>query len=289
MTFSSSTRFVAGPDGVSAALHDLGGTGPAVLFTHGSGLNAGMWATVVPHLRDQFHCYGLDFRGHGASPQPDAEDFSVERQLLIGEILAAVKAIGADRVSGVGHSLGGATLTLTEAAHPGTFAALWLFEPVLIPDSYERPDGGPAALAGLARRRRREFDSVDAAYERFRSKPPYADCEAAAVRAYTEIGTFERPDGTVWLSCSGDTEARIYETSSAHDFTKFAAVRCPTVVGLGAAVAKGNEVPPMLAPIVAKALGNGRLESFAGLTHFAPMENGAAVAASIGAHLASVT
>lgn len=287
MTYSHSIRFLAGPDGISAALHDLGGDGPAALFTHGSGLNAGMWATVVPLLRDQLHCYGLDFRGHGASPQNEGA-FSVERPLLIGEVLAAVAAIGEGRVFGVGHSLGGATLTVTEATHPGTFAGLWVFEPVLIPDTFERPDGGPAALADLARRRRREFDSVDAAYERFRSKPPYADCEAEAVRAYTEIGTFARPDGKVWLSCAGDTEARIYETSPAYDFASFAAVRCPTVVGLGAAVAKGNEVPPMLAPIVAKALGNGRLESFEGLTHFAPMENGAAVAASVAAHLVSV-
>ncbi len=287
MTFSTDIQTLRGPDGVSAALHDLGGSGPAVLFTHGSGLNAGMWATVVPHLRDRFHCYGLDFRGHGASPQNEGA-FSVERHLLIGEILAAVAAIGEDTAFGVGHSLGGATLTVTEATYPGTFAGLWVFEPVLIPDTYERPDGGPASLAEFARRRRREFDSVDAAYERFRSKPPYANCEAVAVRAYTEIGTFARPDGTVWLSCAGDTEARIYETSPAYDFASFAAVRCPTVVGLGVAVAKGNEIPPMLAPIVAKALGNGRLESFAGLTHFAPMENGAAVAASIAAHLSTV-
>src|SRR6185369_13654375 len=52
-------------DGEHAALHDLGGDGPALLLTHGNGLNAGMWETVVPHLRSTFHCFGLDFRGHG--------------------------------------------------------------------------------------------------------------------------------------------------------------------------------------------------------------------------------
>ena len=31
-------------DGEHAALHDLGGDGPALLLTHGNGLNAGMWA-----------------------------------------------------------------------------------------------------------------------------------------------------------------------------------------------------------------------------------------------------
>src|SRR5918998_6234495 len=80
-------------DGEHAALHDLGGDGPALLLTHGNGLNVGMWATVVPHLRATFHCYGLDFRGHGASRQTH-ERIPVERHWFTAEVLAAVDAIG---------------------------------------------------------------------------------------------------------------------------------------------------------------------------------------------------
>ena len=54
----------------------------------------------------------------------------------------------------------------------------------------------------------------------------------------------------------------------------------------GAAMATGNELPPMVAPLVAEALGNGRLEVLPGVTHFAPMEDGALVARSILDHLA---
>jgi len=46
-------------DGEHAALHDLGGDGPPLLLTHGNGLNSGMWATVVPHLRGMFHYTAL--------------------------------------------------------------------------------------------------------------------------------------------------------------------------------------------------------------------------------------
>ena len=45
-------------------------------------------------------------------------------------------------------------------------------------------------------------------------------------------------------------------------------------------------MPPMVAPLIAEALGNGRLVLFDGLTHFGPMENGAVVAAAIVEHLA---
>ena len=254
-----------------------------MLFTHGNGLNAGMWATVVPHLAGSFHCFGLDFRGHGAS-RPADEAFSVDRELLVGEVFAAVEELGGAPIVAVGHSLGGATLMKAELARPGTFAGLWLFEPVLLPTTFVRPEG-PSLLVQASRRRRSVFGSVEEAYERFRAKAPFKDCEAAAVRAYTELGTYPLPSGEVRLSCSGETEARIFEGGQPTDFADLAACQCPVVVGVGVSVAPGNDIPPLVAPLVAEALGNGRLEPFAGMTHFAPMENGAAVARSISDHL----
>lgn len=270
-------------DGEHAALHDLGGDGPPLLLTHGNGLNAGMWATVVPHLRATFHCYGLDFRGHGASQQAH-ERIPVERRWFVAEVLAAVEAIGGPPVLAAGHSLGGATLLRTEQQHPGTLAACWTFEPVLVPDTWEAKPP-PSGLIEASRRRRSVFASVQEAVDRFRSKPPFAGCEPEAVRAYVEWGTAPLPDGTVKLTCSGETEASIYETNELLDFSRLAAIACPVVVAAGAALATGNELPPLVAPLVAEALGDARLEVLAGVTHFAPMEDGARVARSILAHL----
>ncbi|MET0324229.1 MAG: alpha/beta hydrolase [Ilumatobacteraceae bacterium] len=274
-------------DGEHAALHDLGGDGPALLLTHGNGLNAGMWATVVPHLRATFHCFGLDFRGHGASQQTH-DPIPVERHWFTAEVSAAVEAIGGRPALAAGHSLGGATLLRTEQQLPGTLRACWVFEPVLVPDTMDLAPP-PSNLIEASRRRRLVFASVDEAVDRFRSKPPFAGCEPEAVRAYVEVGTAPQPDGTVKLTCSGDTEASIYETNERLDFADFAAIGCPVVVAAGDGVAIGNELPPMLAPRVAEALADGRLEALPGVTHFAPMEDGALVARSILDHLARFT
>jgi pimeloyl-ACP methyl ester carboxylesterase len=270
-------------DGEHAALHDLGGDGPPLLLTHGNGLNAGMWATVVPHLRPTFHCFGLDFRGHGASRQVH-ERIPVGREWFRAEVASAVAAIGDGPALAAGHSLGAAMLLRTEQLHPGTLRACWAFEPVLVPDTWDAKPP-PSNLIEASRRRRLVFASVQEAVDRFRSKPPFAGCEPEAVWAYVEQGTRPLPDGTVRLTCSGETEASVYETNEQLDFTRFAAITCPVVVAAGAAVATGNELPPMVAPLVADALGDARLELLEGVTHFAPMEDGALVARSILDHL----
>src|SRR5262249_38315917 len=98
-------------DGEFAALHDLGGDGPALLLTHGNGLNVGMCTTVVPHLRATFHCFGLDFRGHGLSQQTHAP-IPVERHWFTAEVLAALEIIGDRPTLAAGHSLGASALLL---------------------------------------------------------------------------------------------------------------------------------------------------------------------------------
>lgn len=270
-------------DGEHAALHDLGGDGPALLLTHGNGLNVGMWATVVPHLLGTFHCFGLDFRGHGASRQTH-ERIPVERRWLIGEVVSAVDAIGGPPVLAAGHSLGAATLLRAEQEHPGTLRACWAFEPVLVPDTWDAKPP-PSNLIEASRRRRLVFGSVQEAVDRFRSKPPFAGCEPEAVWAYVERGTVAQRDGSVRLTCSGETEASIYETNELLDFAAFSTIACPTVIAAGAALATGNELPPMVAPLVAAALGDAKLEVLDGVTHFAPMEDGARIAHSIIDHL----
>ena len=215
-----SIRQLRDDDGEHAALHDLGGDGPALLLAHGNGLNAGMWATVVPHLFATFHCFALDFRGHGASLQAH-EKIPVERHWLTDEVVAAVEAIGGAPVLAAGHSLGAATLLRAEQRHPGTLKACWAFEPVLIPDTWDAAPP-PSSLVESSRRRRLVFASVQEAFDRFRSKPPFANCEPEAVWAYIEQGSAPQSDGSVKLTCSGETEANIYETNERLDFSQFA-------------------------------------------------------------------
>lgn len=119
---------VANSDGVSI-YYERHGSGPAVLFVHGSGGHHAAWWQQVAALRDRFTVLTVDLRGFGNSdssmPEFDGQDFPgdilavLDREeltdvLLVGQSIGAVAALRAglarpSRVSGVvlAHSLGG--------------------------------------------------------------------------------------------------------------------------------------------------------------------------------------
>lgn len=284
MTFQHHTlRVLSSADGEPVGLHDFGGQGPALLLTHGNGLNSGMWAAALPHLTERFHCFGVDLRGHGAAREV-SDNYSVDRARFGDDILACVNTVGAP-VRVAGHSLGGAAAIHAALVRPQAFASLWLFEPVMIPTGLDRTTfGGPAKLVELSRKRRMEFDSIDDAVDRLSSKPPFAGCDGYAVRGYLEIGSYP-VEGGIRLACEGANEARVFETASETDFSRLAAVRVPSLVASGGNTDAANDLPPKVAPMIAEALGNGTWEEHPWVSHFGPMEAPRTIANNIIKHL----
>ena len=297
------TRHIASTDGVTVALHDLGGDGPPLLLCHPTGFHGLAWAPVAAALSDVAHCWALDFRGHGDSNLPASG--SLDWQGMADDVRAVLDHLGGSgdgRPSGVGHSMGGTALFLTEQAHPGTWSSLWCYEPIVFPRLDEAgaievpPDGAPPGgrpardlprprqnpLAAASRRRKAVFPNREAALQNYASKPPLDVLDPAALAAYVDHGFRDRPDGSVELKCAPETEARVFESGVGHDaFAGLGAVTCPTVVA-----ASGDGAPPArVAALVAEGLPNGRLERFPELTHFGPLEAPVVVAASIRASL----
>ncbi len=282
----ASHEILTSDDGEQVALHDFGGTGPALLMGHGNGLNSGMWAAAVPYLTDRYHCYGIDLRGHGRC-RPVRPDYSVDRQRFGGDVLTCVDRVGAP-VYYVGHSLGGAAALFAALVRPYAFRALWLFEPVVIPADLDRPvEGPPSTLIEGARNRRMEFASVDDAVERFLSKPPFSWCDPVAVRGYVETGTYP-VEGGVRLSCEAENEARVFGSGEPIDFADLSSLRVPTVIAAGGDTDEAHAIPARVAPLLAEALGGGELERHIALSHFGPMQAPRAMATSIATHFDAV-
>jgi len=170
-------------------------------------------------------------------------------------------------------------MLLAEQARPGTFAALYCFEPTVIPaDPPLGRDPGNWLAAG-ARRRRERFASRQEAYDNYASKPPFSDVAPAALRAYVDHGFADHPDGGVELACRGEHEAMVHEMASAHDaFLHLGEVRCPVMLASG----EGTEAfGPVLIKGQAERLPDVRTEVVPGVSHLGPLVGPPAVAASV--------
>ncbi len=82
----------------------VAGSGPAILMIHGVGDNSTTWETVHTQLAQRFTVIAPDLLGHGESDKPRA-DYSLAAFANGMRDLLAV--LGIDRVTIVGHSLGG--------------------------------------------------------------------------------------------------------------------------------------------------------------------------------------
>jgi pimeloyl-ACP methyl ester carboxylesterase len=243
-------------------------------------------------LPDHLARWALDFPGHGASVVP--LDHPLEWQGFGDDVLAVVDGLGlgGGDLVGVGHSMGGAALVLAEQERPGTFAGLFLFEPIVPPIGYfpavDDAELGPNPMAEAAERRRAEFPSRDAALANYASKPPLDHLRADALHAYVRHGfvpVTEDPAGPVRLACRPEHEGRVFRHAAGHRaLARLGEVRCPVVVACG----EDPGGPRSFVGSIVEALPDGRLLELAGLGHFGPLEAPDLVALHLAAFVAAL-
>jgi pimeloyl-ACP methyl ester carboxylesterase len=203
-------RVEADNGGLKIAGLDWGGEGPALVFVHPTGFPAGFFSPIAERLTDAFRVVGVDLRGHGASDTPPADSGLYTYELMAGDVIAFLDALGLDKVYAVGQSLGGGVSTLVDRHQPGRIAKLVLCEGIAHP-VVERPEGADNFMATIARKRKPVWPSRQAMIESYGSRPPLNELAPEALAAYIEWGTVERNDGEVELSCPPDIEAAVFE------------------------------------------------------------------------------
>ncbi len=269
---------LASSDGVELAVRHLGGDGPPLLMAHATGFCGPVFGPLVAHLAHRFSCWAFDGRGHGDTTTPGGTGWGWAG--LADDVLAVVHGLGLDRPFGFGHSSGGASMLDAEARRPGTFAALWCYEPIVWPAVTPELTASRAPLIAGALKRRDHFSSREEAYENFASKPPLGSLDPEALRAYVDCG-FEPDDGGrgVRLRCRPAVEAAIYTEGLVHDgFSRLREVACPVDIGRGD---RSSAVELDVAEAQVRALPAGALVRFAALGHFGPLEDPAGVASAV--------
>lgn len=273
-------RTVPSSGGVSLAVHDFGGSGRPTLFAHATGLHGAVWEPFAAALGDGFQRWALDFRAHGQSVVPPNQPLPWTE--MGDDVEAAVHHLPGQpgQFLGIGHSMGAAALLLAEQARPGTFAGLWLFEPIAPPPSPAGAMEGGKHLSEGAARRRENFPTAAEALAHYSAKPPLNTWQAAALAAYVRHGFVADEDGTVHLACRPADEAQIFRGGDGHQaFSRLGDVHCPVLVVCG-----DHLLPPgALAEAIALVLPQGSLERHRFMGHFGPLEAPRTLAASAAA------
>lgn len=257
------------------AVHEYNAPGPPCLLLHGNGLSGRTFESVTRRLvAGGLHVYAVDQRGHGLSvPLPPGADLLWTR--FAADIIVIQDALRLRGCFAFGHSLGGAALLLAEASRPGSFAALYLFEPVVAPN----PSPGVAAhpwdarmvpLISGARRRRRAFASRADALGAYAAKPPLSYLRRDCLGDYVQHGFQATPAG-VELACAPDVESAIFANGPrAGILPVLPRVRCRVTVAVGGRDAADG--PAQAAPGVCAGCWDVRLEEHPEIGHLGPLE-----------------
>ncbi|MEZ5281806.1 MAG: alpha/beta hydrolase [Acidimicrobiales bacterium] len=276
------TVLLESTDGVRPALHDMGGSGDPVLVCHATGFLGAVYAPMIQSLLEDFHVWTIDMRGHGDSVTP--EGISMSWWGHTQDVLAAFDYIGSP-VLGFGHSMGGAAITAACLKNPDAVRGAYLFEPIIFPavgDAAATRRDSP--IAEGARRRRATFESREAAFERYSSRPPLDGLNRQVLRLYVDEGFEDTEDGSVTLKCPPHIEAEVFMNSQIGIFEDLPTVEMPALVASG----RAEPGPPMYAPGVAQELPHAQFHKDDALSHFGPFEDPALVGGRVRDFLSSL-
>jgi pimeloyl-ACP methyl ester carboxylesterase len=123
-----------------------------------------------------------------------------------------IEALDLSDIYGIGHSAGATDLLLAAKLLPRRFARLFVMEPTVMDPRAARnaplSERSMAAVQSLLRRQP-EFDSADAALQRYRAAPAFAKWSRPSLWAYVQHGFATLEDGRVRLRCTPEIESAI--------------------------------------------------------------------------------
>jgi pimeloyl-ACP methyl ester carboxylesterase len=229
---------------------------PPLLLLHGLAVFARAWDHNARALRDVAQVVALDQRGHGDSDRAPCEGYRTEA--YASDILGLADALGWERFSIVGQSMGGHNAMYFAATYPERVERLIIsdMEPAMRLD-----------LIAYMRDAERlpEYDSLDDLIAENAARNPRPGAELARHRAEHTVRRL--PDGR--LTVKYDLWApKCWEAIDLWPY--LGQIRCPTLIVRGA---ESPVLRPEVLPRMVEAIPNCRFVEIAGAGHSIGLDN----------------
>jgi pimeloyl-ACP methyl ester carboxylesterase len=173
---------------------------PSLILVHGGLDHARNWDWVARSLREHFHVYAIDLRGHGNSAWAPGALYSIGEHVL--DLSALADVIDDFPIYIVGHSLGGIITLVYSGIYPDRVKKAVAIEGLGPPASFYRPAPDRIrkwieAVRQTERREPRTYPNLDAAVARMKEANPRLSDTVA--RHLTLHGTNWNADGSlIW-------------------------------------------------------------------------------------------
>ncbi len=222
---------------------------PALILVHGGLDHARNWDWVAKALRDDYHVYALDLRGHGNSAWAPGALYSIAEHILDLSVLADI--INQFPVRIIGHSLGAITTLLYAGVFPERVAKIVAIEGLGLPlqearyTAPERIRRWIEKVRAVENRTQHSYPNLEAAVARMKEANPFLSDDVAT--HLTLHGTNWNADGSIiWKF---DNYARLFPPYGANLQEAAEILRqisCPVLLFWGRqSFAKDPEIDPL--------------------------------------------
>ena len=237
---------------------------PPLVLLHGLRGHANVWDDVAAALCDRYHVYALDQRGRGDTDHAPGGDYSTDA--FVADLAAFADALGLERFTLVGHSMGGRNSLAFAARYPRRLERLCIVDIGPTVDA-----AGGSRITGELRDLPPQFDTFDDALAHVQTGNRFASERVMRRRLAGQTRTL--PNGKIgWKFDPAIREQRITGTAApAVDlWPALPAIPCPTLVVRGA---ETDLLTPETAQRMIDALPQGELVEIARAGHMVFEDN----------------
>lgn len=146
---SSESRILPLENGLRVHYRDVGPrNAPAIVLVHGFSASLHTWEPWVAHLKRDYRVISLDLPGHGLTNC--LEEGRIGTEQFVQTVDAVTRALGVDRFTLAGNSMGGGVAWAYALAHPDRLDALVLVDASGWPETASEKKGDPLVFKLLA-------------------------------------------------------------------------------------------------------------------------------------------
>ncbi len=245
------------------------GPGPTLIMMHATGFLPWLWHPIARQLNEQCRIICPYFCDHR---EADPEQGGFDWVLLAEDLVTLCRSLDIKKPFLVGHSMGGAVMSIAVGRFGMSAAGMVLIEPIFLPREFYaislRVEDHP--LAGKSIKRRNHWENIEEARQYLLSKPFFRTWDEEMLDLYLAYGMVPSDNGGLELACHPRKEAALFMGGSGYDpWPILPKIPCPVLVLEGELTENKGVIDFKK---IADTVPQGQYRSIPGAGHLIPME-----------------